>query len=361
MPPPVPGTISLSGRATLNGGTPAGITFTLSGDATAVAQIDAGGNYSFANLAPGGSYTVIASKPGWRFTPESYTFIGGRSSRVSDFAATADDSATPSPGAIVRFIDLGDSCPECAASGANPIDNSAYFVINNYLDFLGRGPDTAGLQFWTNEINTCGSNQQCREVKRINVSAAFFLSIEFQETGYLVYRLQRASYGRMPMYRQLMSDAGEVSAGVQVGIGDWETRLASNRRAFAEGWAQRAEFRARYEQMSDEEYVSALVSNAGLTLNSERVAQMSGALRAGTATRAAVLLEVADEADFKRAETNRAFVLMQYYGYLRRDPDEGGYNFWLGKLNQFGGNFVKAEMVKAFITSIEFRNRFERP
>ena len=87
---------------------------------------------------------------------------------------------------------------------------------------------------------------------------------------------------------------------------------------------------------------------------------MSGALRAGTATRASVLLEVADEADFKRAETNRAFVLMQYYGYLRRDPDEGGYNFWLGKLNQFGGNFVKAEMVKAFISSIEFRNRFER-
>ena len=54
---------------------------------------------------------------------------------------------------------------------------------------------------------------------------------------------------------------------------------------------------------------------------------------------------------------------MQDFGYLRRNPndpqdsDYTGYKFWLDKLNQFG-NFVDAEMVKAFITSTEYRQRF---
>ena len=63
-------------------------------------------------------------------------------------------------------------------------------------------------------------------------------------------------------------------------------------------------------------------------------------------------------------EFNRAFVLMQYFGYLRRNPNDtpdsdfSGFNFWLGKLNQFGGNYQAAEMVKAFIVSTEYRQRF---
>src|SRR4029079_8643379 len=62
---------------------------------------------------------------------------------------------------------------------ANPIDNTAFFVRQHYIDFLNREPDPPGFGFWTNEIDLCGANQQCRDVKRINVSAAFFLSIEF--------------------------------------------------------------------------------------------------------------------------------------------------------------------------------------
>jgi hypothetical protein len=57
---------------------------------------------------------------------------------------------------------------------------------------------------------------------------------------------------------------------------------------------------------------------------------------------------------------------MQYYGYLRRNPNDApeqslnfaGYNFWLAKLVQFNGNFVQAEMVKAFLDSTEYRQRF---
>ena len=81
-------------------------------------------------------------------------------------------------------------------------------------------------------------------------------------------------------------------------------------------------------------------------------------------TRAQVLRAVAEDPDFERNELNKAFVLMQYFGYLQRNPNEGldsdftGYNFWLTKLNQFEGDFVAAEMVKAFLNSDEYRHRF---
>jgi hypothetical protein len=57
---------------------------------------------------------------------------------------------------------------------------------------------------------------------------------------------------------------------------------------------------------------------------------------------------------------------MEYFGYLRRDPNSGqdrdfaGYSFWLDKLDRFDGNFHEAEMVKAFLSSIEYRARFPR-
>ena len=73
---------------------------------------------------------------------------------------------------------------------------------------------------------------------------------------------------------------------------------------------------------------------------------------------------MAENAEFRRRQFAKAFVLMQYFGYLRRAPNESpntnfdGYNFWLGKLNEFNGDYIAAEMVKAFITSDEYRKRF---
>jgi hypothetical protein len=81
-------------------------------------------------------------------------------------------------------------------------------------------------------------------------------------------------------------------------------------------------------------------------------------LNAATLTRATVLRMVAESTFLRTREFNNAFVTMQYFGYLRRDPDTSGFNFWAGKLNSFGGNFIQAEMVKAFITSSEYRQRF---
>ena len=67
---------------------------------------------------------------------------------------------------------------------------------------------------------------------------------------------------------------------------------------------------------------------------------------------------MAESETLKKDEFNRAFVAMEYFGYLRRDPDAPGYDFWLTKLNQFNGDYIKAEMVKAFISSDEYRKRF---
>jgi len=82
------------------------------------------------------------------------------------------------------------------------------------------------------------------------------------------------------------------------------------------------------------------------------------ALNAGTETRATILRRVAEAEEMRLREFNAAFVAMQYFGYLRRDPDTPGFNFWLNKLNAFNGDFIAAEMVKAFISSAEYRQRF---
>ena len=118
--------------------------------------------------------------------------------------------------------------------------------------------------------------------------------------------------------------------------------------------------------MAPAEFVDALNANAGGSLSQDErdalVAELTANNNGGG--RASVLRKVADDADLKAAHFNRAFVLMQYFGYLRRDPNAApdtnfdGYNFWLSKLNEFGGNYIDAEMVKAFISSDEYRRRF---
>jgi hypothetical protein len=250
----------------------------------------------------------------------------------------------------------------------NPVDDSRFFVRQHYLDFLGREPDDSGLDFWAGQIESCGQDAACREARRENVSAAFFLSIEFQETGFLVERLYRLAFGANVRYETFIHDARELGEGVVVGQGEWEQRLRANRRAYAEEFVARTPFARRFPSDSAAaQYVEQLNSASGGSLSqAERDALASG-LEAGAETRGSVLLKVADDEDFRRREFNAAFVLMQYLGYMRRDPDDPpdhnlrGYNFWLQKLNTFNGDWRAAGMVRAFITSIEYRDRFAEP
>jgi hypothetical protein len=261
----------------------------------------------------------------------------------------------------VAMVTIMDDLPE---SITNPIDDAQSFVYTNYHDFLNREPDATGLAFWVNQITSCGNDAQCVEAKRINVSAAFFLSIEFQETGYLRYLLEKESFGSTPKYTEFMRDLQEVSRGVIVTAPGWEQKLKDNQQQFAEKWTNRPAFKAVYDPMSNTDYVNALYANAGILSSQAERQSLVSALDTASESRAAVLLDVAANSAFRQKEHNEAFVMMQYFGYLRRDPqakpdsDLSGYNFWLLKLNSFGGDFQQAEMVKAFITSLEYRQRF---
>jgi choice-of-anchor B domain-containing protein len=240
------------------------------------------------------------------------------------------------------------------------IDYEPFFVRQHYRDFLNREPDAPGLGFWTFEMDKCGPDAQCREVKRINVSAAFFLSIEFQETGYFVYRLQQSSFGTMPTFASFMADAPQVAPGLVVASQGWQEQLDSGKRAFAEAWVQRPAFLADFPaDMSADAYVTKLFQRAGVNPTAaERQAAIDAYGSGDVQGRARALRAVAESLTVRQAHKNSAYVLMEYFGYLRRDPDAEGFNHWLTKLNQFNGDAVAAEMVKAFITSIEYRQRF---
>jgi Calx-beta domain-containing protein len=260
----------------------------------------------------------------------------------------------------------------------NVIDDPTIFVAQHYHDFLNREPDPDGLKFWTNTITSCGVDAQCTQVKRINMSAAFFLSIEFQQTGYFVYKTYKAAFGNLankpiPVARlAFLSDTQRIAgtpAQVIVGQGDWQTQLDTNKTAYAQGFVQRLDFLAKYPSgMAATTYVDTLFSTARVTPTAvERGNAVTAYGTGDVGGRAAALRAVVEGNTLQQSEFNKAFVLMQYFGYLRRNPDEAadtdfsGYNFWLSKLDQFGGDFIQAEMVKAFIESTEYRKRFGQP
>ena len=279
----------------------------------------------------------------------------------------------PGPATVSILLNTGPTGP-CAST--NPIDCADFFVRQQYRDFLNRQADDLGLAFWTNEITSCGSDPQCIEAKRINVSAAFFLSIEFQQTGYLVYRFYKGAYGNLPgapvplRFSEFLPDTQKIGQGVIVNQAGWVTVLENNKQAFAAEFVQRSRFTSAYPtSLTPEQFVDQLFMNAGVTPSAtDRAAAInefgSAANTADIAARARTLRRVAEDSTLAQQEFNRAFVLMQYFGYLRRNPNDApdlnfaGYNFWLTKLNQFAGNFINAEMVKAFISSTEYRQRF---
>jgi hypothetical protein len=257
----------------------------------------------------------------------------------------------------------------------NPIDTTGFFVRQQYRDFLNREPDADGYAFWQDQINACGGDAQCLEVRRINVSAAFFLSIEFQQTGYEVYRTYKAAYGNLqnapvPLSRaNFLTDAAQIGNGLIVNQAGWQQVLETNTVNYFAGFVARPEFVAKYPtNLTAQQFVDQLYGNTGISSGSanNRTAAINevNATPADNTARAKALRLVAEDPALVQAEFNRAFVLMEYFGYLQRNPNDlpdgnwDGYNFWLNKLNQFNGNYINAEMVKAFLSSTEYRQRF---
>ncbi len=270
-------------------------------------------------------YTVTPEFVNYTFSPvsRSFTLNGNRT----------DATFTAEPNLVVT---------------ANPLETPEYFVRQQYLDFLGREPDNGGFQYWSARINECGADAECIRQRRIDVSAAYFFSNEFQATGSYVYRLYKASYGRMPSYAEFTADRSRVVDG---------SNLDERKQALADDLVSRASFRAVYpDSLSASEFVNRLYDSLDAGVGSAERQQQIVAMQSGK-TRAQVLRDAIEVQAFRDREYNPSFVLMQYFGYLRRDIDTGGFQFWLDVLNnRVPGNF--RSMVCAFITSTEYQQRF---
>ncbi|MBC8029291.1 MAG: TIGR03118 family protein [Pyrinomonadaceae bacterium] len=413
---------------------------------------------------------------------EDKDLAGGTPVDLSLVLSNATGAGLATPGIAKLFIQ--DNEFDTPGQPPNASDDQSLFVRQQYYDFLNRLPDDAGFNFWLNQITSCGSDQACIELKRINVSAAFFLSIEFQHTGLLAYLTEKAAFGGLPRYGPFMRDVQALQKDFVFGAPGADAQVEANKRAFFDEFITRPEFVAKYAGLTNTQYVFALFGNGQINSTTAElyIARLNGAqavpptgspatgvvilrqalnhpnisvslylsgltsaqteahihgpatagsnaptivtlpngqfvdfqtalsnsqfldlsrgsiyvdvhttnfpngeiraqlpsnlfvtdmivrsLEAGIITRAQALRLIAESDYFRMNELNRAFVLMEYFGYLRRNPDDppdnnlSGYNFWLNKLNSFNGDYVKSEMVKAFIKSAEYRRRFGPP
>jgi len=232
----------------------------------------------------------------------------------------------------------------------NPIDDAELFTRMQYLDFLEREPDPAGLAYWTSQIKSCGSEPTCIEKARVNVSAAFFVEQEFQQTGFFVYRFYKGVLGRQPSYAEFKPDRLMI-------IGDHN--LESSKQKFIATAITRREFLRRFPlKLNPEEFVDALLKSVSESSGGEvsvKRGELIEILRSD-GDRASVVRAILDNQAFYQAEYNRAFVLMGFFGYLKRQPDAAGYAFWVETLNKSKNDYQG--MVRAFITSKEYRSRF---
>ena len=243
----------------------------------------------------------------------------------------------------------------CAARAKNPIEDRDYFVNQHYRDFLDRDADAGGLSYWSDRLASCGSDADCIRKRRIGVSAAFFVELEFQRTGSFVYRLYKGGLTRRPTYQEFKTDRAQVREG---------STLESDKQALAMAFVQRNEFLIMYASSTDaNSFISRLIESiqrsSNVNLQSQRTAILNRYNAGGNLnqSRAFALREAIDSTFFVDREYNAAFVLMQYFGYLKRDPDQVGYDFWLGIVNNPSLSNYRS-MVCAFLTSAEYQTRF---
>ena len=257
-----------------------------------------------------------------------------------------------------------------AAGAANPIFTAPFFVRQHYLDFLSREPEAG--EPWSGVLNRCPNvnnldpNSPSAACDRILVSSSFFGSAEFRLKGIYVFTFYRVAFDRLPAYDEIIPDMRSVT-------GATEQEVYAKRAAFPATFSARQEFRTRYDALSNTAYVNALLDRYALqqittpdpqqpeepsrvTLTRADLINRLGQTGAQALTRAQVLRAVVESNEVAASEFNRAFVAMQYYGYLRRTPEADGFNDWLRVINEDPNN-VRV-MVNGFMNSVEYRLRF---
>ncbi len=323
---------TVTGQITTPEGAPiAGTVVRLSGGQNRKAITDANGNYRFDRVETTGFYAVTPTRANYLFTPATRSFNQLGENTDASFSASVTGDAT------------------------NPLDTAEYFVRQQYVDLLGREPDEGGFNYWSDRILECGSDALCVNARRRDVAAAFFIEQEYQKTGSFIYGLYKGALGRNPLYSEFSTDRQQLVVG---------PGLEGNKQSLAENFVGRSEFVARYQSSTTaESFVDAVIDNvqtaSGVDLSGQRAAAITNYNSGGTLNqrRSLALRELTEGAAFRESEYNGAFVLTEYFAYLRRDPDAGGYTFWLNVLNnREPGNF--RGMVCAFITSAEYQQRF---
>ncbi len=279
------------------------------------------------------------------------------------------------------------------------IDDADFFAAQHYIDFLRRFPDAPGLEHWTGEITECNDPARrgfgeslalCIERKRANTSAAFFLSPESQNTGSFVLRVYWGTLGKQtaaqcpgvpqnlpgncrPRYSDFIADMAQVAQGIVVNNKLDPGVINANKLAFVNQFVNKPEFQAAYANLTPAQFVDKLSQTTGVALSSNDRTALINELTANPGAKGSVVFKIVDGTQaitdgalvfqtsygqqFYNKEFDAAFVFMEYMGYLRRNPDQDGYDFWLGKLKRYG-NWVDAQMVLAFIVSPEYKNRF---
>jgi hypothetical protein len=231
-------------------------------------------------------------------------------------------------------------------TATNPIVGVPFFVRQQYIDFLGREPDPIGFVGWQDILNKCAAGDTSCD--RINVSSGFFRSPEFQERGYFIYKFYSAALGRKPNYAEFMPDLAKVSGFLS------DAQLEANKVAFVQEFMTRTEFVNRYGSLSNTAFVDTLIQTAGLTNHPSRDGWITQ-LNNGSTTKADVLRAFTESTEVYNKFYNEAFVVMQYFGYLRRDPD-ASYLTWIQTINGNGGDY--RAMISGFINSNEYVLRF---
>jgi len=260
--------------------------------------------------------------------------------------ATGTPLGAPQTATITIFDD------DFTPAASNPIDDIPFFVTQQYIDFLGRLPDSVGFANWVATLNGCPNqgfgenlNPDC---DRVHVSAGFFLSAEFQGRGYFAYRFYEVALDRRPTYAEFVPDMAIVG-----GPQSPESEVLS-KQAYTAAWMQRPAFKQLYDGLNNSQYVNALEANAEVTVSNKQA--LIDALNGGQMNRGEVLRNIAESQVVGDKFFNRAFVSMQYFGYLRRDPDTIGFQNWLDTLNADPSNF--RHMIFGFLFSTEYRQRF---
>jgi hypothetical protein len=198
------------------------------------------------------------------------------------------------------------------------------------------------------------------ELEKEVLSDPTVLVTEFDHWSFPLYLLHKVSYHQLPRHEEFVANAAEVGKGIVVFGNEGDNQLQNNFKSFVERAVKKPAFKQLYAGKSPAEFVDQLFSNAGVTPDAANRSALIDGLQKGSETQASVLLKVIGDDEVTTHERNKALVLVHYFGYLRRDPDDvpdrnwNGFNFWLSELEKSGD---PSRVTRAFMLSPEYVDR----